>query len=626
MLLRVLSLLLLSLYACHNTTDAPSFSTADELPFKALTLTSLDDFQETEATNWRTAGSVYADRQVDDHLQPAEGDGMLANRPDDQNQANLFTRWEHGDVDLSLDFMMAKGSNSGIYLQGRYEVQLLDSWGIDSVSSSDCGGIYERWQEANQQGYEGHAPLLNASRAPGLWQHLDVKFRAPRFDEQGKKIENARFTEVKLNGAVVQKEVEVTGPTRAAAFEDEKPTGPLMIQGDHGPVAIQNIRYKTYASDQVALTDLSYRCYEGDFRSPDALDDVEPDQQAEVDSISHQYGLDNDFYAIAFEGTLRVPTDGEYLFLLRSSGPSWLYLDGKPATDNDQANHVDQAVGRYRTTLQAGTYPLRLVHTKYELKWVRGISLHVEGPQIRRQPLYAESSMRPSEATSPMVIKVDSTPVVQRAFLVHQEDKKTHAAFVGLPDGMNYTVNLQNGSLLSAWKGAFIDASDMWHERGEPQTARPLASPLELSGRPAFAMLSNEDAPWPESVGFEDKGWQAKGYSLNEAGAPVFRYQVGGATIEDHLRGGEAERALIRSIRYQYPVGANRSAYCLLAEGTQIEQLPDGSYGVDGKRYYLTVQTQDAQVLQRTIGGKAQLLAKLSSGQQDALLRYNIVW
>ena len=64
---------------------------------------------------------------------------MLANRPDDQNQANLFTRWEHGDVDLSLDFMMAKGSNSGIYLQGRYEVQLLDSWGIDSVSSSDCG-------------------------------------------------------------------------------------------------------------------------------------------------------------------------------------------------------------------------------------------------------------------------------------------------------------------------------------------------------------------------------------------------------------------------------------------------------------------------------------------------------
>jgi len=73
---------------------------------------------------------------------------------------------------------------------GRYEVQLFDSWSVKAPKYSDCGGIYERWDEARgpgKQGYEGHAPLANASRAPGLWQHLHIEFQAPRFDAAGKK-------------------------------------------------------------------------------------------------------------------------------------------------------------------------------------------------------------------------------------------------------------------------------------------------------------------------------------------------------------------------------------------------------------------------------------------------------
>ena len=65
-------------------------------------------------------------------------------------------------------------------------------------------------------------------------------FRAPRFDAGGKKTANARFVKVVHNGQVIHENVEVTGPTRAAAFNDEKPHGPLMLQGDHGPVAYRN--------------------------------------------------------------------------------------------------------------------------------------------------------------------------------------------------------------------------------------------------------------------------------------------------------------------------------------------------------------------------------------------------
>jgi hypothetical protein len=69
-----------------------------------------------------------------------------------------------------------------------------------------------------------------------------VTFRAPKFDASGTKTANAVFVKVVHNGKVIHENVEVSGPTRASGFGDEKPTGPLMLQGDHGPVAYRNIR------------------------------------------------------------------------------------------------------------------------------------------------------------------------------------------------------------------------------------------------------------------------------------------------------------------------------------------------------------------------------------------------
>ena len=97
---------------------------------------------------------------------------------------------------------------------GRYEIQVFDSWGVDSsqVKHSDCGGIYERWKD--DKGYEGHAPRVNASKKPGEWQTLEVVFVPPGLTLQGKKIENARFVKVVLNGQLIHENVDVTGPTR----------------------------------------------------------------------------------------------------------------------------------------------------------------------------------------------------------------------------------------------------------------------------------------------------------------------------------------------------------------------------------------------------------------------------
>ncbi|RYY35074.1 MAG: DUF1080 domain-containing protein, partial [Sphingobacteriaceae bacterium] len=152
------------------------------------------------------------------------------------------------DIDLSVDFLMPKGSNSGIYLQGRYEIQLLDSWGNEKLSPGDLGGIYQRWDDSKpegQKGYEGVTPRLNVSRAPGLWQNIRIVFQAPKFDAAGKKTANARVVQVVLNGVSIIENAELQGPTRGSAFPNEAATGPIRIQGDHGAVAFKNFKYTT---------------------------------------------------------------------------------------------------------------------------------------------------------------------------------------------------------------------------------------------------------------------------------------------------------------------------------------------------------------------------------------------
>jgi hypothetical protein len=127
---------------------------------------------------------------------------------------------------------------------GRYEVQIYDSYGVekDAYPGIECGGIYPRW--IHEQDVEGHSPRVNASKPPGEWQTFDVVFRAPRFDASGKKIANARILRVTHNGKVVHENVELNGPTRGGLTDDDKPMGPLRLQGDHGPVAYRNLRIK----------------------------------------------------------------------------------------------------------------------------------------------------------------------------------------------------------------------------------------------------------------------------------------------------------------------------------------------------------------------------------------------
>ena len=195
---------------------------------------------------WRLVQSAKLTLNKPNIFTLVPGKGILVNGIHGKTE-NLLSNFQHGDVQAAIEYMVPKGSNSGVYFQGRYELQIFDSFGKKSVTSKDNGGIYEREVEGKSVG--GNAPIINASKPPGEWQKFIVVFRAPRFDVDGNKLENAKFVKVIHNGQLIHKDIEVGGPTKGARYNDEKSIGPLMLQGDHGPVAYRRIIFKPIKLD-----------------------------------------------------------------------------------------------------------------------------------------------------------------------------------------------------------------------------------------------------------------------------------------------------------------------------------------------------------------------------------------
>jgi hypothetical protein len=145
--------------------------------------------------------------------------------------------------------MIPKGSNSGVKFHAHYEIQIQDSFGkTKELTGDDCGGIYPRAEQKPKYHHidKGIAPKVNACKAPGEWQTLDVIFLAPRFDADGKKVANAKIVKAVLNGKVIHEDQELLTPTGHNWKNKEVATGPLLLQGDHGPVAFRNLRVRPY--------------------------------------------------------------------------------------------------------------------------------------------------------------------------------------------------------------------------------------------------------------------------------------------------------------------------------------------------------------------------------------------
>ena len=540
-------------------------------------------FFKSPGKTWGIVGEVSALPEEPNSLTSSKGKGILINLPTKRNSGeDLYTLSEYGDMDLELEYMMAPGSNSGIYIQGRYEIQLLDSWGVTNPRAGDNGGIYERWDDTRpegKKGFEGYAPRQNVSRAPGLWQHLSVSFRAPRFDDSGNKIENAKILRTELNGVVIHENVELFGPTRGGMENNEKARGPLRIQGDHGAVAFRNINITNYDKPAPELTGLAYSIYEGRFDQLPDFNQLTPESQGSIDVLTSKLNPRSKQYLIRYTGVIDVKEAGDYSFSLNTAGGN-----GVLRVNNESIVEMGQNNRRGNINLEVGEVPIELIYAKY-MDWVEpGLGLEISGVGLRPYQLSASSPVQRS-GTDPILVDARDTPLLRSFMDLPNHPRVTHAVSVGSGVNVHYTYDMDHGSLFQIWRGGFLNATPMWNSRGDG-SSRPLGSVVYL-GSPVIpvALLSAKDDIWP--VDTAGTSYRPRGYKINNQNEVTFSYEAYGATVSDEVIALENGRGVKREIHVQdIPAGL----HFLLAKGSSIEEISKGMYAIDDKTYYLKLE------------------------------------
>lgn len=185
-------------------------------------------------------------------------DAVLLNGEDGRS-SDLMTERNFWNYDLHLEFTVPKGSNSGVYNRGLYEIQILDSYGVKQPAFHDCGSLYERWK-----------PSVNMAKPPGAWQTYDIRMRGKKlslvwngrqmlkdYDVRYGETDKAAFERLRNESLKRPPELRVKleekdgryvgffgeGGTRASLEGPDRP-GPILLQGDHGPVAFRHIRIR----------------------------------------------------------------------------------------------------------------------------------------------------------------------------------------------------------------------------------------------------------------------------------------------------------------------------------------------------------------------------------------------
>lgn len=467
-------LLLRTIFACVAFPSLVHAQAGDA----AIVINGLSSFQ-SPSKNWSVVGDVTINPTRPGNFKKINGSGILfadANK----SEASLTTQASFGDADIEFDFLQERGTISSILLQGRYKINLSDSWGDNTTSVNNLGGIAQL-NTQDISGFSGVAPLVNIAKAPGLWQHVRLRFRAPKFTN-GNKSADALLEELYINGCLVQQSMELQGPSAGAIATNEVNEGPLAFSSSNGVLAIKNLQIK------------------------------------------------------------KLPP-----------APAARIVGGR----------------------------------------------------------------RFNRATNPIIITPETNNYLLRGFLMFNNKKKTHVISVGNPRGINFSYDMKQGALLQIWNGPFVDVTEMWNERGEPQLAKPIGSVITLSENPALSILTDMNDAWIDSIGFDD--FKNEGYTLDKQRNPSFEYETGGYHVWDKIAVGNDTRSLVRELTVTN-VPAN--LYSRIAKASSISSLGKGLYVIGDKSYYIQIDEKLKPSVRNTAGG-VELIVPVS---ENKTITYSLIW
>lgn len=551
---------------------------------QAQTQLKLASFENNNGS-WIEVAKVWADPLQSSHELFSEGKGsIILNAPTKKKPGvDIVSTEKFGDAEVTLVYMMAPGSNSGMYLQGQYEVQLLDSWAKTQVKAGDNGGIYERWDESKpdgQKGYQGFAPRLNASKAPGVWQTLKVCFKAPRFSPSGEKIENARIVSATLNGVTIHEDVELFGPTRGAMAGGEVSEGPIRIQGDHGPIAIQSLEVKPYDTPAPEFSSISYQVFPGSYTELPAENTLKASSVGKIKSFDEfAAGLTSSSLS-KFEGTISVKKAGNYTFRMsvpNGFGAIQIGSSSEPIILKEGNTIAEKS-------LQAGETPYVIWVSKPTDWTAQGFRLTAVADGMWQQT-YSDPAGAEFWSTDPILVDTRETPVLRSFIELPGRKKISHGISVSSTSGANYSYDLNSNQLLRVWRGGFLDATPMWDSRGNG-VSRPVGVVTELNqGSP---LLHNAD------YSVVTKEWQAKGYQILGDGAVRFSSKSkDGNELKDQIQAKADGKGIDRTLEL---TGNTAPMLICVAPGKVLTEVSDDLYWIEDSGIFLKVSGQKPQV------------------------------
>ncbi len=591
-------------------------------PFIQLKLKDFVGFK-AHGDNWKIVGDVLVDRTKEKTISSESGTGILLNTNDQPKNKNLYSAFEHKDIELEVDIMVPLGSNSGIYFQSRYEIQIFDSWNVKKPQYKDMGAIYQRWDKEAQkgkQGYEGYPPRVNVAKAPGLWQNLKVIFHAPKFDATGHKIKNAWFEKVWLNGVLIHENVELSGPTRGGSLP-EKPTAPFFIQGDHGPVAFKNLKYRLFEQEKVVFSDLEKNIYaaNADLKN---LDTAVPKISEKTNKFNLLDIADSRAHKIAvYKGILNVPRTGKYLLETRpGKGDVEIHIENQKA-------YKIKSTGAYKTkifNLEAGKIPFKIIynHNNAKRRWKGTFNMFIEGEKMQRYAAQdgVDKNAEKFDPLAGIIIEPTDKARLQRSFVKHKNARRTHSISVGTPEGTHFSYDLARGSLLKVWTGAFLNTTHMWLKRGYEQLGEPVGASVSMHGDLEFAILKDEHSVWPKPLP-ENKGIKQLGYQLDAKRMPTFSYELGDVIISNSFKVEKDKREITKIIE----VKNDRILYHKIADGEDIKVLPNNTFIVNNEGFYVEFpEHSHYHPIIRTYKDKKELVVRVPKGANK--ITYKIIW
>lgn len=415
------------------------------------------------------------------------------------------------------------------------------------------------------------------------------------------KTENAKILRLDLNGVTLHENVELLGVTRGAVSNDETAKGPLRIQGDHGPLAVKDIKITVYDKPRPQLTNINYTVFKGRFDEKADMSTLPPEAQGTLNTLTagNINNLPGEFF-IRYTGTLKVEEPGDYsLNTFVPGGRGIIRINKQPVA-------VSGGRGQRSTvSLAAGDLPFELLYAKTEDWTNRSLIMAVSGPGIREYHIGDPiASLVANQSAGPILIDAPVNTVIRSFMDLPGGPRVVHAVSVGSAQQVHYTYDMDKGSIVQVWRGKFLDATPMWYDRGDG-SSRPLGSGLRF-GKPMFTLssLSSPQASWTEDT--TGSGFVPKGYLIDENDLPTFRYKIFGATVQDAIRVMDNGHGLQRELTV---LNAPPGLYARLGWGSSIEVV-NNMYLVDNKSFYISQIT----------GGEAKPIIRDANGGKELII------